>query len=292
VDPIPVIVNSDSRSGSNSSQIEELCGALDRLGVSATVLPVRPRAIHDAVREAARSHPVVAVAGGDGTLSTAAGALASSEAALAPIPLGTRNHFARRIGIDGVDAAARSIAAGRVTRVSLGTVCGLTFINHASAGLYPRMLRVRRRVKRFTGKSLGNFVAGAYVVMRRSPTLLGIDSDGVQHVRSVAGIWVGIGRGSFRLPVDNAPGEGPVLEVLVAPDAARAATLVRGLRVIRELYHQRDLESTGLDVLHVTSFTVEAPHGVDLSLDGEVLRVAPPLDFAVLPDALRVVSLL
>ena len=51
-------------------------------------------------RAVAAGAEIVAVAGGDGTLRTAASVLAHTTSTLLPVPLGTFNHFARSIGID------------------------------------------------------------------------------------------------------------------------------------------------------------------------------------------------
>jgi diacylglycerol kinase family enzyme len=49
--------------------------------------------------EAARGTPAVLVAGGDGTLAAAAGAVAGSRTLLGVIPAGTLNHFAHDHGL-------------------------------------------------------------------------------------------------------------------------------------------------------------------------------------------------
>src|SRR5205085_837823 len=65
--------------------------------------------LSDAVKRAVDDGAeVVAVAGGDGTIRTAASVLAETGVALLPVPAGTRNHFARELGIDTLDAAGRA----------------------------------------------------------------------------------------------------------------------------------------------------------------------------------------
>lgn len=66
---------------------------------------------------------LLVVAGGDGTVGTAAGLLAHRDTALGVIPLGTMNNFARSLGVPlDVPAAVRTIAAGKVADVDLGRV--------------------------------------------------------------------------------------------------------------------------------------------------------------------------
>lgn len=66
---------------------------------------------------------LLVVAGGDGTVGTAAGLLAHRDTALGVIPLGTMNNFARSLGVPlDLPAAVRTIAAGKVADVDLGRV--------------------------------------------------------------------------------------------------------------------------------------------------------------------------
>src|SRR5687767_794967 len=83
-------------------------------GVEAEVHPSQPRHFADQVRRAARNGAdAVVVAGGDGTIRTAAKLLAGTDKPLGILPLGTRNRLARALGIPVDPAEAiRSLAAG------------------------------------------------------------------------------------------------------------------------------------------------------------------------------------
>ena len=85
------------------------------------------------------------VGGGDGTLSAAAEALAGGDVPLGVLPLGTRNHFARDLGLPDWTSKRRLrvIAAGHVRRVDVGEVNGRVFINNCSLGVYPDLVRDR-----------------------------------------------------------------------------------------------------------------------------------------------------
>src|SRR5687768_11921903 len=82
---------------------------------------------------------VVVVLGGDGTLNEAANGLAGSSTALAPLPGGSTNVFARTIGLpdDPVEATQlllEALAAGSIRRVGLGSVNGRYFLFHVGMG--------------------------------------------------------------------------------------------------------------------------------------------------------------
>lgn len=252
---------------------------------------VDPDDLARAVRDAARPDEVVAVAGGDGTLSTAAEVIAETEAVLAPFPLGTHNHFARRLKIDSLPAAARAVARGRPLRVAMGSVAGRAFVHHASAGFYPRMVQVRERIRHWSGRSIGNVLAGAYVLMRLDARPIGLRVQGVMRERTVPGLWVGLGSRAFRLPVDGQASVDGTLEVLVPEIQSRVSFVLHGMRALWLMKRGMPVERAGVEVIRTESFTLESDQAVDISRDGEVERREPPLEFRVHPEALRVLSL-
>jgi diacylglycerol kinase family enzyme len=93
----------------------------------------------------------VVVLGGDGTLSEAADGLAGTATALAPLPGGSTNVFARSIGVayDPVQAAEQlvvSLARGNFPRIGLGFAEGRRFLFHAGLGLDAAVIaQVERR---------------------------------------------------------------------------------------------------------------------------------------------------
>jgi diacylglycerol kinase family enzyme len=110
----------------------------------------------------------VVVLGGDGTLNEAANGLVGTETALAAVPGGSTNVFARTLGLpdDPVEATGAlldAIEAGSVRRVGLGCVNDRYFLFHAGVGFDAAVVeQVERRgglLKRFAGHPL--FVAAA-----------------------------------------------------------------------------------------------------------------------------------
>lgn len=110
---------------------------------------------------------VVAVLGGDGTLNEAVNGLAGSNVALAPLPGGSTNVFARTIGLpdDPVEAAAmllETLAAGNIERVGLGKVNDRYFLFHTGVGYDAAVVQqVERRagLKRYANHALFAFAA-------------------------------------------------------------------------------------------------------------------------------------
>jgi diacylglycerol kinase family enzyme len=110
-----------------------------------------------AAAAAAGGVAAVAVMAGDGTLNEAASGVLDTETALAPIPGGSTNVFARSLGYayDPAEAASQVAAAlrrGSVERVGVGTVGDRLFLFHLGAGFDAAVVRrveQRPQVKRY-----------------------------------------------------------------------------------------------------------------------------------------------
>jgi diacylglycerol kinase family enzyme len=111
---------------------------------------------------------VVAVLGGDGTLNEAADGLVGTTTALAPLPGGSTNVYARTIGIesDPIDATAQLLGAldrHSFRRIGLGRVGDRYFLFHCGIGFDAAVVeQVERRAafKRYAAHPL--FVAASF----------------------------------------------------------------------------------------------------------------------------------
>ncbi|MGI8937438.1 MAG: diacylglycerol/lipid kinase family protein [Iamia sp.] len=111
---------------------------------------------------AAEGADVVVVLGGDGTLNEAANGLVGTSTALATLPGGSTNVFARTIGLvnDPIEATGQlldALAAGFIRRVGLGSVNGRYFLFHIGLGFDAAVIeQVERRpqVKRYLSHPL------------------------------------------------------------------------------------------------------------------------------------------
>ena len=80
------------------------------------------------------------MAGGDGSLAAVAEVAIEQDVPFVCIPFGTRNHFARDLGLDRDDplAALAAFDGGVERRVDVGRVGDRLFLNNVSLGLYAR----------------------------------------------------------------------------------------------------------------------------------------------------------
>ncbi len=166
---VVVIVN---RGGGSAAGAEErIREAFDGTGVEPEVRLVEPGELGRHCAEVVEAEEVTTLvaAGGDGTISTAAGAVADTDVALGVLPMGTLNHFARDAGIPlDLKEAAAAIAAGRTRPVDVAEVNGRLFVNNSAVGLYPMLVRAREAQQRHLGRSkrMAMLVAAARAMWR------------------------------------------------------------------------------------------------------------------------------
>jgi diacylglycerol kinase family enzyme len=138
-----LIVN--PRSGSDSPTSQELVAAARSRNIVCRVLEDGEEAAEPA-RKADTG--VLGVAGGDGTMAAVASVAIERDLPFVCIPFGTRNHFARDLGVDSDPFAALAAFEGIERRIDVGRVNGRLFLNNVSFGLYADLVRRREHHRR------------------------------------------------------------------------------------------------------------------------------------------------
>jgi diacylglycerol kinase family enzyme len=168
-----LIVN--PRAGDERPSAEELCAEAEKRGIQVRVLEEGddPAAM---AREAAVE--AVGIAGGDGSLGPVAAVAIERGLAFACIPFGTRNHFARDVGLDRDDpvGALDAFVDGREHRIDVGSASDRVFVNNVSLGVYARLVHRRERHRR-RREALARLRAFALLIRAREPLALTVDGE-------------------------------------------------------------------------------------------------------------------
>lgn len=275
------IVFVNASAGTTDTRPDELRDALD-----AEVVECPPDEIADRVRKAvAAGVEWVGVAGGDGTLRCAADVLVDTEVPLLVLPAGTRNHFAKDLGVEDFDAAARAARGGVVRTVDVGEVDGHTFVNNSSIGLYPNVVVTREAHEHRMPKSLANIVAVWEQV--RHGHRFSVDVDG----RRLRAWMVFVGNGAYGDSLGDIASRESLDDGVLDVRVVRADAPLARLRIVAALLAGRLARSP----LHVQWLAKEVTIDlrrptVDVALDGEVVRLAPPLRYRLRRRALHVLE--
>jgi len=220
----------------------------------------------------------LAMAGGDGSQAIVAAIAAELDLPYGCIPAGTRNHFALDLGVDRDDVvgALDSFVNGGERRVDLAEINGRVFVNNVSLGLYAEA--VQRK---------GYRDAKLRTILDTLPDALGSDGEeldlrwrgpgGDEH-SSGAAILVSNNR--YRLGRAVGSGTRPKIDDGLLGVTIAAAPIGRG-------EHQR-LPQRPWREWSTPELAVDADGPVAAGIDGEALRLDPPLRFRIRPGVLRV----
>ena len=242
---------------------------------------------------AERRDEVVIVGGGDGTISAAAAALAGTDTILGIIPVGTLNHFARDLGIPtDIEEAAALIAKGPERRVDIAQMNDRVFINNSAIGLYPLMVVDRDAQRRRLGRSkrLAMMVASIRTLARFNHQRLTLTVNEEEKGRIDTPLLF-VGNNDYRVDI-GAPGqresiEDGTLSVFVMRKKTRRGLIAASIRALFNRARHDDM----VRIEDVQRLRVESRRSMlAVSLDGEVVRVEPPLDYKIRKKALRVIA--
>lgn len=233
--------------------------------------------------EAARTGEILAVAGGDGTVNTAARAALDHDRPLLVLPDGTLNNFARTLGLSSVDEGLLAFANGRLARVDVGEVDGRIFLNTSSFGSYPRMVERRDRWAPKIGKWPAFVLALCRDLWELSPTPAVVDGSPTRVW------WAFVGncryRTHARVPALRESLVDGMLDVRVLGARSPFPRLRAGIDVLLG----RHWHGEGYSERTATELTLTIPDlPRRLAVDGEVVEGSRTVRFAKRPAALRV----
>jgi diacylglycerol kinase family enzyme len=289
---VVVIVNRGGGSADGAEQ--RIREAFEGTGVEPEVRLVEPGELERHCAEVAETQGVDALvaAGGDGTISTAAGAVADKDVALGILPMGTLNHFARDAGIPlDLKEAAAAIAAGRTRQVDAAEVNGRLFVNNSAVGLYPMLVRAREAQQRQLGRSkrVAMLVAAARAMWRFSSRRLTLRFAGMKAPVETPLLFVGNNiyeTGLLSLGRRSAIDKGELC--LYAPLArSRLGFVWLSLRaVLGRPDRQRDfLTLEGIEEVEIGS----RREMLTVAADGEACPMKTPLKYRVRKGALKLI---
>lgn len=288
----PICLVANPKSGQNTrnlAAVQEAARILD----AEICMSEGPGGLPGALARAkARNPRMIVSAGGDGTAMSLASGLVGTGIALGVLPMGTFNYFARGLGLSANPAtAARQIRDGRTESKRIGMVNGQVFLNNASVGVYPWILKDREAIYRRFGRSR---LMAHWSVMRsflrfRGPMRIRLSIDDHSEERSTALVFVG--RSAFQLQRFGLNGahaiENGKFAVLVVRAATRSELFHRTARLAAGLIEE------GVDYdLYASDRVALEPldhRRLLLAYDGEKRRMAGPLRFTMSDDPLQLV---
>jgi diacylglycerol kinase family enzyme len=250
------------RAGSRSPSVEELADAARARGIEVHVLAPGDDA-GALAREA--NAAAIGMAGGDGSLAPVAAEAIARDLPFVCVPFGTRNHFARDLGLDRDDPlAALDAFGGDERRIDVGRAGEAIFLNNVAFGAYARLVHRRERHRR-RREAFAGLRALAMLARRPHPLEVGLDRE------KVTARVVVVANNDYELQVLSL-GARPRLDEGVLHLYAANGVLPRTWE-----------ERTG------ERFVIDTASGkMRAALDGEPVELSTPLELEIRPRALRV----
>lgn len=278
---VVLVINPASGSGTGARVVDEVREALPAIEI---VELTGDEDIKATLREAADRADVLAVGGGDGTVSCAAEVAVDKDVPLAVFPGGTFNHFARDIGCDTVAKTVETIRRGHVSCVDI--VClneKDMVINTASIGAYPKFVETREKYEHRIGKPLAGVYAMFHTLRRGEPVRIEYDNHTLQTSLFFLGNSAYLPSGftpSLRHRMDDGLLDVRILETGRPLSRLRILVALMLGRITRSpLYHE----------MRVPEFSFRAVDGPTvLARDGEVGTECEQATFSVRYRALKV----
>lgn len=271
---------------------EQMRKTLEAAGHSIDIDIVAGGDIEAALEKAAarRGVNVVLAGGGDGTISAAAALLMNRKKALAILPAGTMNLFARGLGIpQTLDAAVKSFADGEVIAVDIASANGRPFVHQFSVGLHAKMVQLRQKME--FGSRLGKMrasVRAAWETIKNPPAMnVTLTIGEAEIITRTTGIGITNNLfGEGHLPYADNP-TGGVLGIYIAVARQRGELAKFFLDMARGRWRDSEhveIHQADKAVLKIHS-AVKKFRAV---MDGELVRLDRETEIRIHPGALNV----
>jgi diacylglycerol kinase family enzyme len=235
-------------------------------------------------RAVAEGADAVGVAGGDGSLGVVAAVAVAADVPFVCVPSGTRNHFAGDLGLDRSDpVAALAAFAGPERRIDVGMVGDRMFLNNVSLGAYADLVADPR----YRAGKLATAHAVLPASLRGERELLRVDLRDAGGRRHPDVLVLLVAANRYELDGVRERLDGGLLQVSAL--RARTGAALAGLATTALARGGRPGRGGGWAQWTTTSLWVSADlPELPAGIDGEAAALAPPLEFRLLPLALRV----
>ena len=248
------------------------------------------RLIHLARQAVAEGFDIVVAAGGDGTQSAVAGALAGTGTMMGVLPGGTFNYFARDLGVgETIEEGLETLQDARPRAVDIGQIEDLVFLNNVSLGAYPHILKTREGIYKRWGRSRMAAYWSVLVALRRlrNPMRLTAKVDGQERRFTTALVFVA--RSAYQLDAFGLDGADAIRAGNMAVLIAKARKPLPLLRSAFRLALGLSAKDSDFDLIVTDSLVIDTGQFRQLiAHDGEKTRMKSPFHVQVLHGALTV----
>ena len=291
---VAVVANPTSGGGKGAKLIPRVSERLSSLGIEHAMFISRgPEDPERLARRAASDGAAVVVAlGGDGQIGNCANGVLGTDAALAVVPAGSGNDFARTLGLDPKDplsatAFLRQPQTRMIDVVRVRTPDGeRRYVNVAGVGFDSEVNGLANET-RFPLRGTPRYIYAVFVTLARfRPGNFRVNVDGERH--DFSGMLIAVGNapsygGGMRV-TPEARLDDAILDICILKGLSRFAFI----RAFPKVFKGTHVTHPAVQMMRGKEVRISADRPFDVYGDGE--RFGPlPATFTVEPGALRVV---
>ncbi|MEB2848028.1 diacylglycerol/lipid kinase family protein [Endobacterium cereale] len=248
--------------------------------------------VADALK-AASNHPdveCIVAGGGDGTISSAARLAWKSGKVLGVVPAGTMNLFARSLQLPlDVWAVLETLASAESRKVDIASANGQSFVHQFSAGMRPRMVRLRDAME--FGSRFGKIratIRATLTAMARPPRFeVFFNTDGKSRTQQISAISVSNNEfGNDALMFAEKVDEGHLGIYLADPLTFRSA-----VHLAFDILRGKLKENPAITAFKTSEISLHFPrhrHGIRCVMDGEIVAMDQAIVIRTHPGELKV----
>jgi len=236
------------------------------------------------------NYGMLIAAGGDGTVSSVAGRAVRLGRIMGIIPAGTLNHFARDAGIPlDMDEAMKVIKNGNTALVDTASVNDHIFLNNSSIGLYPKVVKKREKEMRFGGNKWTALFKAVLTVFKSVPRIkVTIKADG-QTIECKTP-FVFIGNNDYKFDLFNLGRRGGLRDGRLSIYYPTYEGRISYVRLILKTLTGRLDQEISFRILHNEEIMIYSDKKrLEVSLDGEVIKMNTPLFYKINTKSLRLI---
>ncbi|MEL7224803.1 MAG: YegS/Rv2252/BmrU family lipid kinase [Cyanobacteria bacterium P01_D01_bin.36] len=257
--------------------IQEVIASATRLSILKTTTDIPARQLADQAVKAGAD--CVIASGGDGTVSTVAGALIDTDICLGIVPRGTANAITAAFGINtDIRSACHTVLSGIPRQVDMASCNGQPLMLLAGVGLEADVIsQANRQLKNRVGSAA--YILSAFREVRELSTfrveletpdrIIAVDASGIT-VANVAPATSVLAQG----PSDVLPYDGLLDVTIFAPEGTGGA-IAASYSLFQSALNKRSSKREDVGYFRTASVKITADPAQKVVLDGEITGETP-----------------
>lgn len=269
----------------NAHSVSDYTAGFKGAGISYRLYEIEPDQIVDCIKQCIKKHSILLIGGGDGTVRTAAQCCANTPIILGVVALGTLNHFAKELGLPlTVQELIDAVNQCQTSHIDLAEVNGLIFVNNSSLGFYPKFARERDVYTKKLSKWLSYIPSLIQSFRKHDVFTLSVKSKNLNLSFKTSFLMISNNIYSYEFPA-TIKRESFTKSLLGLYYYKNGRIYL--CKLLGALFNKKSNFEIKKSKYPIELHFNKSEH-VTISLDGDTVKVKPPLHYKILPKSLTI----